>query len=629
MLKFLRSFVFLGFVLSVSVVLGADIRVAFLTDLHVTPGNEWEKGLYKVIEEINNEPNPFDFAVITGDLTNRGSDDELYAAKKAFDGFKIPYYVIPGNHETCWCETAGQTYLEIWGDDRFEFEFNGVYFLGFSTGPYNKMGDGHVKAEDLRWIEKTLSEKVGDSGKPVISLAHYPLNGQLDLGNWPQITSLLKKYNTIAAFCGHGHAVRLYNFDSIPGIMGRPLMFPGDPLPGYNIIEIEKDRILYGHKKLGEEVNITYTFRFGDPEIIKDVPVDPLPAPIGGDQPEGVEITEILAENASVFTGTAVHEGIVYYGNSLGELKAWDSKAKKNLWSVPFGFGASFYSTPLYGEGLIVVGTTKKEIVALDAKTGDFVWRIPAHSPMVNDGCIQNGFLYMGLGREDFCKIELKTGKILWTYTGVSEIFQGAPSIAEGKVVFGAWDRHLYCLDEATGKELWKWNNGHSNKLYSPANVIPVIGKKQVVLVAPDRRMTALNIETGEQIWRTDQYKVRESMGCNPDRSVAYAKTMDGEVLAVAMDRDEFHTNWVCDTKIGYEHVACPILESEGIVYIGSRSGIVVAIDAKDGKRLYGFKSGNSAVNRLTADENGDIWFSNIEGKIYRIRDGVFRKPAK
>lgn len=616
-LRFYLGFWCFAILLSLASVCSAKVRIAFLTDLHVTPGNEWEKSLYKVIEEIND--GGFDFAVITGDITNQGRDDELYAVKKAFDSFKIPYHVIPGNHETCWCETAGQTYLEIWGNDRFEFEHEGILYLGFSTGPYNKMGNGHVKAEDLRWIEKTLSEKLGDSKKPVIILSHYPLNGQMDLGNWPEVTAVLKKFNTVASFHGHGHAVRLYNIDSIPGIMGRPLMYPGDPTPGYNTIEIDGDQLSYAHKKLGEDAVATYALKFGDPSVLKDVPVDPLPKSTGGDVPENVSFTQILAEDASIFTGTAVHEGVVYYGNSIGELKAFDTKSGTNLWSVPFGAGASFYSTPMYSEGILVVGSTKKELVALDAKSGEVLWKVPALSPMVNDGLIKNGYIYIGLGRRDFCKIELKTGKIVWTYTGVARIFQGAPSVEEGVVVFGAWDRHLYCLEEASGKERWKWNNGLANELFSPANVIPVISREQVILVAPDRKMTALDIRTGEQIWRTDQYKVRESMGVNPTRTIAYAKTMDGEVLAVETDQKEFRTKWVCDTGIGYEHVACPILETGGIVYIGSRSGVVVAIDAASGARLYGFKSGNSAVNRLTVDETGKVWFSNIEGKIYRI----------
>jgi 3',5'-cyclic AMP phosphodiesterase CpdA len=56
------------------------LRFAFLTDLHVSPGNENDSGLQLLIEEINSLP--LDFVVITGDLTNTGSNDELYAVEQ-------------------------------------------------------------------------------------------------------------------------------------------------------------------------------------------------------------------------------------------------------------------------------------------------------------------------------------------------------------------------------------------------------------------------------------------------------------------------------------------------------------------------------------------------------------------
>ena len=601
---------------AVSSLLATDIRVAFLTDIHVTPGSVWEKGLYQIIDEINKD-DKFDFAVITGDLSNRGSDAELLTVKKAFDTFKVPYHVIPGNHESCWSETAGQTYLKIWGNDRFAFRFKDCYFISFSTGPFNKMGDGHVKAEDLHWLDETLKENASDKNTKVIAMPHYPLKD--GLGNWPDVTKILKKYNTVAVFCGHEHQSKKMNFDSVPGIMGRPLLYGDDPVPGYNIIEITGDQISCGPKKLGEPAQFTFQFQCGDPAFLDGLQVDPLPEPPGGTLPEKVQLAEALTDTGSIFTGTAVHDGIVYYGNSLGELKAFDTNAKKPLWTVPFGFGASFYSTPLYWNGILTVGTSKKEIVGFNAKSGEILWRIPTVSPIVCDGTIVDGFLYMGLGRQDFCKIDVKTGEIVWTYTGVKEIFQGAPSIAEGRVVFGAWDQHLYCVDAETGKEVWKWTTGKPNLLFSPGNVVPVIGKEQVIVVAPDRFMTALDLKTGREIWRNNKYKVRESMGCSPDRKHTYAKTMDGEVVCVETDAKEFQPKWVCDTGIGYEHVACPILFSNGVVYIGSRDADVVAIDAESGEKLWAYKTGNSAVNRLLADENGNIWFSIIEGKIFTV----------
>jgi hypothetical protein len=44
------------------------------------------------------------------------------------------------------------------GADRFNFTVGDYRFLGYSTGPYMKMGDGLVKNEDLIWIGQQLRQ---------------------------------------------------------------------------------------------------------------------------------------------------------------------------------------------------------------------------------------------------------------------------------------------------------------------------------------------------------------------------------------------------------------------------------------------------------------------------------------
>ena len=42
-----------------------------------------------------------------------------------------------------------------------------------------KMGDGHIKQEDLHWLRSTLEEHTAD-GARVLSFNHYPLLDDLD-----------------------------------------------------------------------------------------------------------------------------------------------------------------------------------------------------------------------------------------------------------------------------------------------------------------------------------------------------------------------------------------------------------------------------------------------------------------
>lgn len=106
-----------------------QIKFVQLTDLHVSVGNENDFLLQDIVKEINNSD--FEFAVVTGDLTNRGADDELKQVHSILSKLKIPYYVISGNHETNWSESAGLTYKKYLAKTGLCFQKAIIFLLAF------------------------------------------------------------------------------------------------------------------------------------------------------------------------------------------------------------------------------------------------------------------------------------------------------------------------------------------------------------------------------------------------------------------------------------------------------------------------------------------------------------------
>lgn len=601
-----RLMIFCG--LMVGLFLQAQTKFALLTDLHVSPGNANERALNSIIDEINGSDIPF--VIITGDITNQGSNAELANDKRLFARFRKPYYLIPGNHETTWSQSAVREYYCLFGSDRFFFKHDNLLFVGYNTGPYMKMGDGHVKHEDLLWLDSILT-KEAVKGTRLLAFAHYPLV-ENDMGNAREVVSVLKKHDAIVSFCGHGHAYKEMAFGNLKGIMARSTFFADTLSAGYTVVELTSDSVLVNEKKLGEEMNRRFAFSMDASRKMTE-PSEPaaLPQFI---QPAPVSLT--YQDKASVFTGVAVDKNALYFGNSLGEIKALSKTGRKVLWRVSLGY--SLYATPVCVNGLVIVPTADGELIALSSMNGKVVWTVKADGPFVADGCAAGGKLYQG-GYKSFYCIDVATGKVDWKFTGINNYCQARPAIADGKVLFGAWDTNLYCLDGQTGALIWKWNNGKSQNLYSPANCVPAVHDGKVIVVAPDRYMTALDLSTGKQLWRSNQYTVRESQGISADGKTVYAKLMDGQLLAVSAESPEYKPLWTVDAGLGYEHAPCPILEQNGTVYLGSRNGVVVAVDAASRKVLWSFKGGNSEVNQFSCDARGDIYFSLIEGKVYKI----------
>jgi outer membrane protein assembly factor BamB len=109
-------------------------------------------------------------------------------------------------------------------------------------------------------------------------------------------------------------------------------------------------------------------------------------------------------------------------------------------------------------------------------------------------------------------------------------------------------------------------------------------------------------------------------MGISVDGRRVYAKLMNDSIIAVATDADTFRPLWESNAHFGYEHNPCPILESNGVVYAGTKNGLLIAADALTGRILREHKAGNSSINGITADKDGNIWISLIEGSILQYK---------
>ena len=479
-----------------------------------------------------------------------------------------------------------------------------------------KMGDGHVKQEDLIWLKRQLQHEKLKS-KLLISLSQDPLAEGLD--DWVQVTDLLKTFDCRIAFCGHGHRLSLLNFNGIPGIMGRPLLTAKSTIPGYNIVKLRNDSVLFFNKELSAHLGKpVIMLNYLKADTLSKITISPKPDYSINQVYTNRKIVAEWSDTASIFSGAClINDTILVYGNSLGWVKAINARSRRIIWQTHIQ--GPVYSTPVTSGGILVLGSIDGSVIGLNALNGKQVWTVNTGSPVLAEGIVEDGYVYIGGGDQGFYKIEVQTGNVIWQFTGIDGLIQGKPAISGSSVVFGAWDRHLYCLDKKTGSLRWKWNNGSPQKLYSPGNIFPICSGDRVFIVAPDNYMTAININTGKEIWRTNRHQVRESMGASPDGSLIYAKLMNDTVIAVSATENFPKTVWNVDAGFGYEHNPCPVMATNDLVIAATRSGMLVSIDPKTKRIIWKYKAGNSSVNKVVVDQHQTFWFTMIEGTIFGI----------
>ena len=333
------------------------LRVAFLTDIHVTPGNVQDSLFRVAVDEIN--ASPCDIVIFGGDLTNLGSDAELEYVHGLISRLEKPWHAVPGNHETTWSESACTTFARIFGHDgRTAFRAGDYLFLGYASGPFMKMAMGAVRTEDLAWLAVEAAK--ARPGQRIVSLCHYPLNN--DLTNRTEVTATLRRLGIPLTLFGHYHrAPSLFNFDSIAGIQGRALRGKSDSDAGYTLLDFWGDSVRVREKTLGAEPRTRFTIRMQDDPRTLALASDPMP-PVP-DYKAHAQL--VLQDSATIYTGAAFYKDLVYYGTTQGVLRAYDTRRNREVWRQRFG--GALYTTPLVAEGLVIAGTTRDSSTAAAA----------------------------------------------------------------------------------------------------------------------------------------------------------------------------------------------------------------------------------------------------------------------
>ncbi len=588
-------------------------RFAFLSDTHIgSPNGNADEDLRRTVQDINSKKD-IDFVVITGDITELGTNEELPRAKKLFDSLNVKYYIIPGNHDVGWSETGGMGFISTFGSDRFTFDHNGIRFIGCSSGPYVRMSDGHIPRDAMTWMKNILDTT--NVNMPVIFLNHYPMDNQMD--NWYEVTELFKTRNTILFLCGHGHANKVLNFEDIPGIMGRSNLRAKQPEGGYNLVDVRADSILFTERKpvtgtlkswagiQVEQHQYDLTKKFTRPDYN-----------VNTTYPQAKEKWK-FSSAANVISTPVITNGIVVFGNQQGTVSAISLNDGKQKWT--FKTAGSIYSSPAAAKNKIVFGSTDGNVYCLNEK-GKEVWKLKTGAAVMGCPVIENNLVYIGGSDHHFRAINLQTGKVLWSFNGLSGPVVSKPVINKDDIIFGAWDTHLYSLNKLTGKLNWKWSNGSSIRNYSPAACTPVIKDDVIYIVAPDRYVSAIDAKSGKTIWRTNESTVRESIGISQDGKYIYGKTMNDTLVAFATGREAQKAVWKLHAGYGYEHAPSMLIEKDGNIFFGTRNGVVYAINAIEKKIAWVHKIDNSMVNTVNVIDKKNLIVSTMDGKVVLLQ---------
>lgn len=590
-------------------------KFAHVTDTHIgNPTSEID--LQRTVLDINNN-NDISFVILSGDITEFGTDNEFLTAKKILDNLNKPWYVIPGNHDTKWSESGGNSFKKVFGSETFKFESHGFLFLGTNCGPNMRMSPGQIPRENIVWLDSVL--KKTNKETPIIFVNHYPLNSGLN--NWYEAVDRLKAYNFQLALNGHGHNNGKFDIEGVPGIMGRSNLRAKDSIGGYNLVTIKGDSVFYNERIPNAITKPSWAkIRLYRHNFANDT--NTYKRPNYGVNEKHPQIKEkwSLKDEWDIGAGMAVVDNKIIFGNTGGWVKAYRTKNGKIAWATQLG--GKIYSTPSVAGKYVVVACTDGFIYNLNNQSGEIVWKAKVGSTIVASTVINDGNVFSASSDGHFKCFELESGNLKWDFTEVEGFVETRPLIYNGKIYFGSWGNKLYALKQKTGEKAWIWDDGYNNRMYSPAACVPVATKDRLFIVAPDRSMTCFNASTGAVIWRKidPKIRVRESLGLSQDSTLVFVKTMDGDILGVDSEANEMQVNWKSSVNMGYDISPTSVQEYNNLVFGLSDAGKIYAFNRKDGSLSWGRKIANSLINPLSFLKGNKLIATTMDGSIICLK---------
>lgn len=605
-----------------------DFSFAYLSDIHISVGGGSVDDAKKCVADINKQKG-LSFAIFAGDITEFGSDDEIKLAKEIFDELTIPYYIVAGNHDAKWSESGCNTFLEVFGYEMFDFEKDGIRFIGCNSGPNMRMAPALIPRETIVWLD-SLSNVI-DPAQPLVFINHYPMD--TSVLNYTQVLDCLKNMNTQLIMNGHWHNDRAMVYEGIPGMIGRSTQKAGRRGPGYNIVKVHGSVITFQERVADPQITDKpwFTLRMSEGKPFKSNIEYPRPDFSMNDQYPNVKQVWRRADNTDIGAGAVQSGKYVAYANTAGYVYVLDAATGNEIWK--YKTGGKIFSTPaVYGAGdaaSVIIGSCDSYIYSFNIKSGKVNWKFKCNKSVLGSPTIYGGKVYIGASDNTFRALNAKNGKLVWKYEGIKGIIEAKPFVDKDQVVIGDWANTLYSLNPANGKLQWTWNKPGSRML-SPAAVWPIKANGNIIFATPERVTYGLNAKTGKQLWRVKGG--RESVGLSPDGQHYYVKTMKDSVFAfttqmVAVAPQMAPTQigpmkkWETNAEFGYEIAPTPITsvptggkENKGLVFVPTDKGNIVALNHTDGSIAWKHKVSFALINYIQPLAGNRLLVSTMDG---------------
>jgi outer membrane protein assembly factor BamB len=227
-----------------------------------------------------------------------------------------------------------------------------------------------------------------------------------------------------------------------------------------------------------------------------------------------------------------------------------------------------------------------------------------------------------------------RSGAVVWqrhlaTENGAFDIQwgHGSSPVVHGDHVILLCDQparsYLVALDKKTGKDVWKADRGKGRSSYSTPLVIEGASGTEIIVNSTER-IDSYDAKTGNFLWHagdTSRFAVPTPVFHN---GVIYASRgyRSGPYMAIKPggrgDVSKTHVTWSVPTGAPY---VSSLLFYEGIVYMANDVGVLTAVDAATGERVWQERT-EGVFSASPVAGGGHVFFVSENGETVVVKAG-------
>lgn len=150
--------------------------------------------------------------------------------------------------------------------------------------------------------------------------------------------------------------------------------------------------------------------------------------------------------------------------------------------------------------GLLYISTARG-LYALNAENGGVAWRFDTRLPLGNSPTVYNGTVYVGGYDRKLHALNALTGQHLWSFDGAEAGYSTNPLVMNGRVYAGNRDGNMYAIGAHgtanQGQLIWQYATG------GPIHLSAAYADNTIYFASNDNHAYALNANTGTLVWRS------------------------------------------------------------------------------------------------------------------------------